>query len=151
MDCSVHCRLLPVAYLIIFVKQAYTPNRPTQSQLIMDVITMDSHPLLSSVGPWYLSSFQTLPKDGTSNYYCSKCSSCSRILARVLSKLCLKSWVVETTILMGSGLRHSTWRSRGPTPVTGAGARGSIVKVVAGHGWSSASHPITIIIATRYR
>src|SRR6267143_837555 len=36
-------------------------------------------------------------------YYCS---SCSRILARVLSKLCLKSWVVETTILMGSGLRH---------------------------------------------
>ena len=81
-----------------------------QSQLIMDVISVDSHEFSRAT------IFVQFPNFAQGWYY--YCSSCSRILARlkhrVLSKkLCLKSWVVETTILMGSGLRHSTPLSLG--------------------------------------
>src|SRR5467141_1883811 len=94
MDCSVHCRLLPVAYLIIFVKQTYTRN-PTQSQLSHYGFTSPTEFSWAMI-------FVQFPNFAQGWYY--YCSSCSRILARVLSKLCLKSWVVETTILMGSGI-----------------------------------------------
>src|SRR6267378_6279785 len=103
MDCSVHCRLFPVAYLIIFVKQTYTRNRAYAISINYGCY---HYGFTSPTEFNWAMIFVQFPNFAQGWYY--YCSSCSRILARVLSKLCLKSWVVETTILMGSGLRHST-------------------------------------------